>query len=495
MPVPTLGDAGAPDGRPPGSRVAPGEGRARHGLGRPEPEPLGGDGDALSPLPAAAFPCVRWEAGRRGRQGTLAVGGARRHPAGPAHACREVAVALGAFLVTACDCEAGEVVATHGREWGEAPTGGPDPLPRPGLPCMRPNGWRDSPAGPSPPDGLVSFLDGEPAGRPRADPGVPRGEGPEGGWGAAAGGMLGSVRATGPVDRASVAVSAARAQSGDARTECDEEAGLGACDSAPGPRGEARGMPMTRSGRGAAHAAFRAAARAPLTSGGARRVPSSHRRPRARLRHARRCPGPRWPTGTARGAPAPSARLASPSRSPQRASTGRACRSPTAGAGRRCSRSGPSPQPRASPSSARRGGARPTWRLPWATPGLGRASRPALADRPARDAAGQGQARGHAGRAARRCRQVEAARTRRVRPCPPGAGGARLLFQVISESYGGRSAILATNAGFSRWGTVFADDKLAAAIVDRVARHGRLVGFGGPSHRLEESLMLGRQGR
>ncbi|MCC6099890.1 MAG: ATP-binding protein, partial [Olsenella sp.] len=37
--------------------------------------------------------------------------------------------------------------------------------------------------------------------------------------------------------------------------------------------------------------------------------------------------------------------------------------------------------------------------------------------------------------------------------------------------------------------------KLAAAIVDRVVHHGRLVEFGGPSHRLEESLMLGKSGR
>ena len=55
--------------------------------------------------------------------------------------------------------------------------------------------------------------------------------------------------------------------------------------------------------------------------------------------------------------------------------------------------------------------------------------------------------------------------------------------------------IFTTSVEFSRWGTVFADDKLAAAIVDRVARHGRLVEFGGPSHRLEESLMLGKSGR
>ena len=72
---------------------------------------------------------------------------------------------------------------------------------------------------------------------------------------------------------------------------------------------------------------------------------------------------------------------------------------------------------------------------------------------------------------------------------------ARLLYQVISDSYERRSVIFTTNVEFSRWGTVFADDKLAAAIVDRVVHHGRLGEFGGPSHRLEESLMLGKSGR
>ena len=78
---------------------------------------------------------------------------------------------------------------------------------------------------------------------------------------------------------------------------------------------------------------------------------------------------------------------------------------------------------------------------------------------------------------------------------PLDVDGARLPFQVISESHGRRGVMFTTNVEFSRWGTVLADDKLAAAIVDRVVRHGRLVEFGGPSHRLEESLMLGRQGR
>ena len=234
VPVPTFSDVEAFNGRLLESCMAPGEGKTRYRLGRPESELFGEDRDALSPLPAAAFSCVRWEARKRGRQGTFTIGGARRHSAGPAHARREVAVALGAFLVTVCDCETGEVVATYEREWGEAPTDSSDPLLRPRLLCMRPNGWRDSLVRLSLPDELVSFLDGEPASRLQADLRVLRDESSERGWGAAVEGMPGSVRATGPVDRASVAVSAARAQSGDARTEYDEEVDPGACDSAPG---------------------------------------------------------------------------------------------------------------------------------------------------------------------------------------------------------------------------------------------------------------------
>lgn len=78
---------------------------------------------------------------------------------------------------------------------------------------------------------------------------------------------------------------------------------------------------------------------------------------------------------------------------------------------------------------------------------------------------------------------------------PFDVDGARLPCQVISESHEGRGVTSAADAGSGRWGTVLADDKLAAAIVDRVVHHGRLVEFGGPSHRLEESLMLGKSGR
>lgn len=74
---------------------------------------------------------------------------------------------------------------------------------------------------------------------------------------------------------------------------------------------------------------------------------------------------------------------------------------------------------------------------------------------------------------------------------PLDSTGAKLLFQVMSMSYERRSLIVTTNIEFSRWGAVLADEKLAAAAVDRIIHHGRLIEFGGSSRRVEESLMLG----
>ena len=42
------------------------------------------------------------------------------------------------------------------------------------------------------------------------------------------------------------------------------------------------------------------------------------------------------------------------------------------------------------------------------------------------------------------------------------------------------------------WGTIFADDKLAASIIDRIVHHGRLIEFTGQSHRISQALMFGK---
>jgi len=60
---------------------------------------------------------------------------------------------------------------------------------------------------------------------------------------------------------------------------------------------------------------------------------------------------------------------------------------------------------------------------------------------------------------------------------------------VISDSYQNRSLIITTNIEFSRRGTVFGDDNMAAAIIDRIVHHGRLLHFRGDSYRVKHALM------
>lgn len=73
---------------------------------------------------------------------------------------------------------------------------------------------------------------------------------------------------------------------------------------------------------------------------------------------------------------------------------------------------------------------------------------------------------------------------------PFDAEGARLLFQVISKCYEARSLVFTTNIEFSHWGMALGDDKLAAAAIDRIVHHGRLVTFNGPNRRMESALMM-----
>ena len=77
---------------------------------------------------------------------------------------------------------------------------------------------------------------------------------------------------------------------------------------------------------------------------------------------------------------------------------------------------------------------------------------------------------------------------------PIDVEGSRLLFQVMTECLQGCSLLVTTNIEFGKWGAVLGDDKMAAAIVDRLVEHGRLVEFGGASRRMEHALMLGKRG-
>ena len=72
---------------------------------------------------------------------------------------------------------------------------------------------------------------------------------------------------------------------------------------------------------------------------------------------------------------------------------------------------------------------------------------------------------------------------------PVDRDGSQLLFRVISDSYESKSLILTTNLEFSKWGGIFTDDQMAAAMIDRLVHHGHLIIFEGNSYRMEHALM------
>jgi DNA replication protein DnaC len=65
---------------------------------------------------------------------------------------------------------------------------------------------------------------------------------------------------------------------------------------------------------------------------------------------------------------------------------------------------------------------------------------------------------------------------------------AELLFQVISDCYERKSLIITTNLEFSNWNTVLGDNRLTAALIDRLVHHSHIVIFSGDSYRLQQSL-------
>jgi len=72
---------------------------------------------------------------------------------------------------------------------------------------------------------------------------------------------------------------------------------------------------------------------------------------------------------------------------------------------------------------------------------------------------------------------------------PVDRDGARLIFQVVSDCYETRSIILTTNLEFSRWVTIFYDEHMTTAMIDRLVHHSYLLVFDGESWRMKHSLI------
>jgi DNA replication protein DnaC len=63
---------------------------------------------------------------------------------------------------------------------------------------------------------------------------------------------------------------------------------------------------------------------------------------------------------------------------------------------------------------------------------------------------------------------------------------ANLFFQLVSSRYERASLIVTSNKPFGRWGEVFGDDVVAAAMIDRLVHHADVVALKGDSFRLKD---------
>jgi len=64
---------------------------------------------------------------------------------------------------------------------------------------------------------------------------------------------------------------------------------------------------------------------------------------------------------------------------------------------------------------------------------------------------------------------------------------ANLFFQLVSSRYEHASLILTSNLPFARWGDVFGDQVVAAAMIDRIVHHAEVITLKGTSHRLRNT--------
>ena len=68
--------------------------------------------------------------------------------------------------------------------------------------------------------------------------------------------------------------------------------------------------------------------------------------------------------------------------------------------------------------------------------------------------------------------------------------GSEMLFSHLSLRAGRKSTIITTNLSFERWGELFGDPVLTAAMVDRLTHKANIVNMIGPSYRTKETKEL-----
>lgn len=68
---------------------------------------------------------------------------------------------------------------------------------------------------------------------------------------------------------------------------------------------------------------------------------------------------------------------------------------------------------------------------------------------------------------------------------PFEAEAANLFFQLVSSRNERASVIVTSNKPFGRWGEVFGDETVAAAMIDRLVHHAEVHSLKGDSYRMK----------
>lgn len=185
---------------------------------------------ALIGLPEKGFDVVRYVKAKANKQGKISVDGPHCYSTDPALAGCELTIALRAYEIEVFDTDATSV-CTHARSYGSAPTDSTDPASQLALLSVKANAWQNSQVRASLSDDVRAYMDSLEKADLRAEMRLMRDEAARSGWAATKQAVELAYAATGRIDSASVAVSAARIAVDDA-ISYDEPIDLGEYDAA-----------------------------------------------------------------------------------------------------------------------------------------------------------------------------------------------------------------------------------------------------------------------